>query len=59
MKHHPDTECPNCGNAMRLAHTVPKFGGLPELQSFRCFYCNEVLTVAIAEAQGASTATEP
>ena len=34
--------CPGCGDAMRLARTVPKFGALPELLVFRCPSCNEV-----------------
>jgi transposase-like protein len=44
-----DTQCPNCGHAMRLFRTVPKLGALPKLQSFRCNYCSEVVTEAIEE----------
>lgn len=29
---------------MRLARITPKFGGLPELQTFDCHECREVLT---------------
>jgi hypothetical protein len=32
---------------MRVAHIVPKQAGLPELKSFRCFVCNEVVTKAV------------
>ena len=42
------TKCPKCGNPMSLVHAVPKFGGLPDLDSLRCYFCNEVLTVAAA-----------
>ena len=36
--------CPGCGDAMKLARTVPKFGALPELLVFQCPSCNEVET---------------
>ena len=39
-------ECPNCGQLMRLNHAQPSSGGLPGLKSYRCFFCNEVLTEA-------------
>jgi hypothetical protein len=42
--------CPNCTHPMRVAHIVPKQAGLPELKSFRCFFCNQVTTKA-AEAE--------
>jgi hypothetical protein len=51
MKVDPNTNCPNCGQLVRLVHALPKFGGLPELQSLRCYFCNEVTTVAVAERQ--------
>jgi hypothetical protein len=41
--------CANCANEMRLQHTLPAFGGLPELRSYRCFFCNEVLTEAVED----------
>ena len=28
--------CPSCGAAMRYTRSVPKLGGLPELQTFEC-----------------------
>ncbi len=40
----PTLACPNCGDFMRLARTVPKLGALPELLVFRCPSCNEVET---------------
>jgi hypothetical protein len=47
----PDRErelhCPNCGQLMRLTHNQPPHDGLPELRSYRCFVCNEVLTEAV------------
>jgi hypothetical protein len=52
MTHQPDTKvaCPKCAHPMRLNYVVPKQTGLPELKSFRCFVCNEVVTKA-AEAE--------
>ena len=44
-----DTKCPKCGNPMSWLHAIPKLGGLPELETFRCYFCNEVLTVAAAK----------
>ena len=37
-------QCPNCGQQMRLNYAQPSSGGLPGLKSYRCFFCNEVLT---------------
>ena len=37
--------CPNCQGAMAPVHTVPKMGGFPELRSYRCTACGEVVTV--------------
>ena len=42
----PMPACPVCGNGMRLAHTVPRLGAHPELRSFRCTVCDEVVTQA-------------
>jgi len=36
--------CPACGNPMRLAAVVPRVAGHPELRSFKCMSCNEVIT---------------
>jgi ribosomal protein L37AE/L43A len=31
--------CPNCGEPMRLARTIPKLGDIPELKSWGCAGC--------------------
>jgi hypothetical protein len=41
--------CTNCGNRVVFTHMVPKSKGLPELRSFRCYFCNEVVTKAAKE----------
>jgi hypothetical protein len=51
MKLDLDTKCPNCGQRMRLVHAAPKSQDLPELRTLRCYFCNEAITVAIAEPQ--------
>jgi len=38
--------CPACGGGMRLVHSVPRLGAHPELRSFRCTVCDEVVTHA-------------
>jgi DNA-directed RNA polymerase subunit RPC12/RpoP len=38
--------CPACGSRMRLVHVVPRLGAHPELRSFRCTACDEVVTSA-------------
>jgi hypothetical protein len=38
--------CPSCGGVMRLVHIVPRLGTHPELRSFRCSDCDEVVTRA-------------
>jgi hypothetical protein len=43
----PQVLCPNCNQQMRLIHSVPERGGLPELNSLRCYFCNEVVTCAV------------
>jgi hypothetical protein len=30
---------------MKIARIVPKLGGLPELWTFQCAQCNEVMTI--------------
>jgi len=30
---------------MALARTTPKIGGLPELRTYRCIVCEEVMTI--------------
>jgi hypothetical protein len=39
-------ECPSCGAPMRLARSIPKIGGLPELQTFDCRACGVAITEA-------------
>jgi hypothetical protein len=39
--------CSKCGQPMRLVHVVSKRAGLPEFKSFRCFFCNEVITKVV------------
>jgi hypothetical protein len=36
--------CASCGQPMKLARVTPRFGGLPELQTFECRPCGSVLT---------------
>ena len=54
MKRKTDTQCPNCGHAMRLVRTVPRLGALPKLQSSWCYHCNEVVTEAIDDTRAAA-----
>ncbi len=39
--------CTNCGKPMRHTHTIPKLGGLPELRTFSCKECGEVVTEVV------------
>jgi tripartite-type tricarboxylate transporter receptor subunit TctC len=74
--HHPDARrywpmdshdaqtipCPRCGRSMKLVHTIPKLGGIPELLIFSCQTCGEVETrevVQAAYAQGSGIHGEP
>jgi hypothetical protein len=43
---HKELVCPACGSGMRLVHIVPRLGAHPELRSFRCTVCDEVVTSA-------------
>lgn len=36
--------CPSCGGQMRLCRVTPAFAKLPELLSFRCVDCGDVVT---------------
>jgi hypothetical protein len=54
MIHKIDTQCPNCGHAMRLVRTVPRLGALPKLQSSWCYHCHEVVTEAIDDTLAAA-----
>jgi hypothetical protein len=38
-------DCPHCSGAMALVRVLPKLGGLPELRTYQCVECKEVLTV--------------
>jgi hypothetical protein len=42
----PTLLCPDCGKPMRLARTIPGIGALPELLTFECKPCAEVITKA-------------
>jgi uncharacterized Zn finger protein len=39
--------CKRCDHAMKLVRTVPKLGGLPELNVYRCAECGAVKTVEL------------
>ena len=41
--------CPNCRQPMTLARVTPRFGGLPELQTFECRPCGVTLTEAVED----------
>jgi hypothetical protein len=52
MARHIDSNnlaCPTCSQPMRISHVTPKQAGLPELKSFRCFFCTEVVTKAVED----------
>jgi hypothetical protein len=42
----PTSTCASCGNVMRLIHSNPPMEGLPQICTFRCYRCDEVVTVA-------------
>lgn len=39
--------CPECGTVMLLARVTPAFWALPELHTFRCPRCGNVITCEI------------
>jgi len=41
----PILQCNRCGASMKLVRTTPKFGAVPELQTFRCETCGHVDTI--------------
>jgi hypothetical protein len=45
--YHPTPCCPSCGAVMRYMRSVPKIGGLPELQTFECRACRVSITEAL------------
>jgi transposase-like protein len=40
-----EPRCPKCERSMTLVRTFPKMGGFPELRSYRCTACEEMVTV--------------
>jgi uncharacterized Zn finger protein len=40
--------CRRCNQAIELVRTIPKLGGLPELNVYRCAECGAVKTVELA-----------
>ena len=42
--------CTSCGKPMKLARVTPRFGGLPELQTFECRLCGSVVTEPIDDS---------
>jgi hypothetical protein len=52
--------CPRCGAAMHLHRTLPASFGYPELRTFTCMQCREVITVEagpLSQAAGRARAT--
>jgi hypothetical protein len=47
MARHIETN--TCAQPMRISHITPKQAGRPELKSFRCFFCTEVVTKAVED----------
>ena len=41
--------CPKCGGEMRVTLVVPRLGSHPELTSYTCNACNEVVTTVDGE----------
>jgi len=41
---------------MKLARVTPRFGGLPELQTFECRPCGTTLTEAVGDQSARSKA---
>jgi len=39
--------CRRCSHAMKLVRTIPKLGGLPQLNVYRCAECGAVKTVEL------------
>jgi hypothetical protein len=44
--------CTNCGQPMKLARVTPRFGGLPELQTFECRPCGITATEVVDDLSG-------
>jgi transcription elongation factor Elf1 len=45
MNYNRRRSCPSCGEAMRLARTLPKLGNLAELYTFECRSCGVSETI--------------
>jgi hypothetical protein len=39
--------CERCDRAMKLVRTIPKLGGLPQLNVYRCAECGAIRTVEL------------
>ena len=37
--------CGKCGRPMVLERVVPKFGPLPEVQTYKCLWCGNIVAV--------------
>lgn len=46
--------CPRCEVDMKRVRAVPKFGGMPALETFVCSGCREVVTREISGELGAA-----
>jgi hypothetical protein len=42
--------CPHCGAVMNHVRTLPRLGGLPEIQIFYCASCVHAETVTLKRA---------
>jgi hypothetical protein len=45
----PPPTCPHCGASMQLARVTPRAFGHPELRSFECRACREVVTLEVGK----------
>ena len=43
--------CPRCNGGMELVQTTPKLAWLPELKTFQCSSCKEVITISEQDEQ--------
>lgn len=53
----PAPLCPHCCQPMRLARTVPRLGGLPELRTYECRACGVSFTQAAEQEEDQEAAT--
>lgn len=47
MENPPLVTCPSCGKEMQLTKAVPALAGLPELRTYQCSDCKEVMTIPV------------